>query len=64
MAPKYEPKDVEQPQAEEKIVVETIHAGPSTRDRRKYTKEANKLFVYARENVGAPTSQCRQRRSP
>ena len=44
-------------------MVETTHVDPSTRDGRKHTREADKLFLDARENVGAPTSQCRQRRS-
>lgn len=33
-------------------------------DGRKHTKESDKLLHDARENVGAPTSQRRQRRSP
>ena len=40
------------------------HAGPSTIDGRKCSREADRLLLDARENVGAPTSQRRQRRSP
>ena len=40
------------------------HAEPSTRNGRKRTREADKLMLDATEHVGAPTSQCRQRRSP
>ena len=36
----------------------------TSRDRRKHTREANILMHDSIENVGAPTSQCRQRRSP
>ena len=43
---------------------EPTHAGPSTRDGRNHTREANRLFPDARKIVGAPTSQRRQRRSP
>ena len=44
-------------------MVETTHAKPSTRDGRKHTIEADKLFLDVRENVGALTSQHRHRRS-
>ena len=56
LASKDEPQDVEHPQAKEKRVVETSNADPSTRDGRKCTREANKLLLDARDNVGAPTS--------
>lgn len=39
------------------------HAEPSS-DGRKCTREADRLLHDARENMGAPTSQRRQRRSP
>ena len=61
--PKEEPRDVEQPQVEEQRVVETTHAKPSTRYGRKCARHANIFSIDARDNVGAPTSQCRQRRS-
>ena len=41
-------------------MVETNHAKPSTRDGRRCTREADRFFLYARGNVGAPTSQWRQ----
>ena len=41
---------------------EPTHAETS-RDGRKHTREADRLVLDARENVGAPTSQCRKRRS-
>ena len=64
LAPKDEPQDVEQPQEKEQRVVETTHLYPSTKNGRKCTREADLLLLDARENVGAPTSQCRKRRSP
>ena len=36
----------------------------SSRDGWKCTREVDRLFSDARENVGEPSSQCRQRRSP
>ena len=41
----------------------TTHAEPSTRNGRKCTREADRLMLDVTEHVGAPTSQCRQRRS-
>jgi len=55
--------DVEQPHGEEQRVEAHTHAETS-RDGRKCTREVNKFMHDARESVGAPTSQCRQRRSP
>ena len=43
---------------------ETSTQVESSRDGWKHTREANRLFEDARENVGAPSSQLRQRRSP
>lgn len=64
LAPKEEPRDVvEQPQAEEHRVEAPTHADTS-RYGRKYTREANSLMHYARDNVGAPTSQRTHMRSP
>ena len=54
---------MEQPQAKDHGVEETTHVEPSTRNGRKHTREADKLMLDASENVGAPTSQHRQRRS-
>ena len=53
----------EQPHAEV-LGVETSTQVESSRDGRKRTREADKLLEDARENVGAPPSQHRQRRSP
>jgi hypothetical protein len=44
--------------------VETSTQAESSREGRKHTREADRLLDDARENVGAPTSQRRQRRSP
>jgi len=44
--------------------VETSTQAESSRDGRKRTREADRLFGDARENVGTPSSQSRQRRSP
>jgi len=63
LAPKEEPQDdVEHPHAKEQRVEAPIHAETS-RDGRKHTREAD-LMHDARENVEAPTSHRRQRRSP
>jgi len=43
--------------------VEAPTHAEESRDGRKCTREADILMHDARENVGAPTSQCRQRRS-
>eukprot|EP00253_Pinus_taeda_P029922 PITA_29922 len=65
LAPKVEEPqiDVEQPHAEDSGV-ETSTQAESSREGRKHTREADRLLDDARENVGAPTSQHRQRRSP
>ena len=55
--------DVEQPHAEVPRV-ETSTQEESSKDGRKRTREAEKLLEGARENVGAPLSQRRQRTSP
>ena len=54
--PKDEPQEVKKPQEKEQRVVETTHAGPSSR-------EVDRLLLDARESVGSPTSQHRHRRS-
>ena len=65
MVPKEEEPqtDAEQPH-EEVPRVETSTQAESSRDGRKRTREVDKLLEDVRENVGAPSSQCRQRRSP
>eukprot|EP00253_Pinus_taeda_P027560 PITA_27560 len=55
--------DAEQPHVEVPRV-ETSTQVESSRDGWKRTREADKLLEDARENVGAPSSQCRMRRSP
>ena len=45
-------------------MAETTHAEPSIRNGKKLTREADRLMLDSKENVGAPTSQRRQRRSP
>ena len=44
--------------------METSTQAESSGERRKSTREADRLLDDAWENVGAPTSQCRQRKSP
>ena len=44
--------------------METSTQAESSRDGRKHTIEADRLFEDARENVGTPSSQRRQRKSP
>ena len=63
LVPKDEPQDVEQPHVEDDGVEENTHAEPSTRKGRRCTTEADRLRLDAAENVGAPTSLCRQRES-
>lgn len=64
LAPKEEPQDdVEQPHAEEQRMEAPTHVETS-KDKREHTREADILMYDDRENVGAPTSQHRKRRSP
>jgi len=44
--------------------VETSTHAESSRDGQKHSREADRLLMDARENVGEPSSQRRQRRSP
>ena len=60
LVPKDEPQDVEQPHAEDHGVAENTHAEPSIRNARRRTTKSDGLRLDASENVGAPTSQCRQ----
>ena len=64
LVPKDEPRDVEQPHAEDHGVEEKTHVEPSTRHGRRRTTEADRLRLDAAEHVGAPTSLHRQRKSP
>ena len=63
LVPKDEPQDVDQPQEEVHGVEETTHAMPNIRRRNRTTK-SERLNFDAAQNVGAPTSQRRQRQSP
>ena len=61
--PQEDPQDVvEKPQAEHERAEAPTHANTSKYGMNR-TKETNKLLHNARENVGEPTSQRRQRRS-
>ena len=44
--------------------METSTQEKSSRDGCNHTREADRLLSDARENVGEPSSQCKQRRSP
>jgi hypothetical protein len=64
MVPKDESQDVDQPHEEVHGVEEATHAEPSIRNGRKRTTEADRLRLDVAQNVGSPTSQCRQRKCP
>ena len=61
LVPKDEPLDVDQPQEEIHGVEESTCAEPNIRQGRKQTTEAERLNLDVAQNVGVPTSQCRQR---
>ena len=61
LVPKDESQDVDQPHEEVHGVEEAPHAEPSIINGRKRTTEAVRLRLDATENVGAPTSQQKQR---
>jgi hypothetical protein len=63
LVPKDESQDVDHPHEEVHGVEEATQAEPSIRNGRNLTKEADRLRLDAKQNVGAPTSQCRQRQS-
>ena len=56
LVPKDEPQDVEHPDTEDHGVAENTHVEPSAGNGRRRTGEADRLRLYATENVGAPTS--------
>ena len=64
MVPKDESQDVDQPHEEVHGVEESTQVEPFIRNGRKCTMEADRLRLDAAQNVGAPTSQRRQRQSP
>jgi hypothetical protein len=64
LVPKDESQDVDQPHEKVHGVEEATHAEPSIRNGINHTMEANRLRLDAAQNVGAPTSQRRQRQSP
>jgi hypothetical protein len=64
LVPKYESQDVDQPHEEVHGVEEATQADPSIKNGRKRTTEADRLRLDVAQNVGAPTSQHKQRQSP
>ena len=64
LVPKDESLDVDHPQEEVHGVEDSIHAEPNIRTGRRHTTEYDRLRLDAAQNVGAPTSQRRQRQSP
>ena len=64
LVPKDESLDVDQPHKEVHGVEKITHVDPSIRNGTRRTTEADKLRLDAAQNVGAPTSQHRQRESP
>eukprot|EP00253_Pinus_taeda_P025964 PITA_25964 len=65
LVPKEEEPQIDAKQSHAEVPgVETSTQEESSRDGRKHTREAGKLLEDGRENVGAPSSQHRQRRSP
>jgi hypothetical protein len=63
LVPKDESQDVGHPHEEFHGVEEATHANPSIRNGIKYTMEGDRLRLDVAQNVGAPTSQHRQRQS-
>ena len=64
LVPKDESQDVDQPHEEVHGVEENTHAEPSIKNGRRCTTESDRLRPDVAQNVGAPTSQHRQRQSP
>jgi hypothetical protein len=64
LVPKDEPQDVDHPHEEIHGVEENTQVKPSIRNGRRNTTKADRLRLDVAQNVGAPTSQCRQRQSP
>ena len=64
LVPKDEPLDVDQLEEEIHGLEESTHEEPNIRQGRKHTTEAERLKLDAAQNVGVPTSQCKQRQSP
>jgi hypothetical protein len=64
LVPKDESQDVDQPHEEVHRVEKTTQANPSIKNGRNHAMEADRLRLDVAQNVGAPTSQCRQRQSP
>ena len=61
LVPKDESLYVDQPQEEVHGVEDSTHAEPNIRIGRRCTTEAERLKLDVAQNVGVPTSQCRQR---
>ena len=64
MVPKDESQYVDQPHEEVHGVEEATHVETSIKNGRKCTTKANRLSLNVAQNVGVPTSQCRQRQTP
>ena len=63
LVPKDEPQDVAQPQDEVHGLEESTYVEPNIRTGRRHTIEIERLKLDVAQNVGAPTSQCKQRQS-
>jgi hypothetical protein len=64
LVPKDESQDVDQPHEEVHGVEEATHADPSIINGRKCTMKVDRLRLDVAQNVGAPTSERRQRQPP
>jgi hypothetical protein len=64
LVPKDESQYVDQPHEEVHGVEKTTQADPSIRNGIKFTTEDDRLRLDVAQNVGAPTSQRKQRQSP
>ena len=63
LVPKDESLDVDHRQEKVHGVEESTHTEPNIRTGRRRTTEAERLKLDAAQNVGVPTSQCRQGQS-
>ena len=59
--PKDESLDVDQPHEEVHGVEDSTHAEPNIKIGRRRTTEAERLRHDVAQNIGVPTSQCKQR---
>jgi hypothetical protein len=63
LVPKDESQDVDHPHEEVHVMEEATHVEPSIRNGRKCTTKDDRLRLDVAQNVGAPTSQHKQRQS-